>query len=210
MAMSREVHVTDFVEKLRLREKAEEDRYFAQRDRELIAARRWRRRLAALRSGGQTGVDRGALDAALAMGAATGLVVRGWCPRGRLAEDGVVPARYPLTETPDADSSQRTEWNVRDADATLVLCRGMPAGGTAATVAAARRLGRPLLLLDPAARDAAARIRAWLAEQNVQELNVAGPRESQAPGIGAQVERLLREVLAAAARAPAAAREHRG
>ena len=68
-------------------------------------------------SGGQTGVDRAALDVAIALGFAHG----GWCPAGRLAEDGPIDARYPLRETPSADPSQRTEWNVRDSDATLVL-----------------------------------------------------------------------------------------
>ena len=68
-------------------------------------------------SGGQTGVDRAALDVARELSLACG----GWCPRGRRAEDGAIPARYPLVETPRAAYPQRTEWNVRDSDATLVL-----------------------------------------------------------------------------------------
>ena len=73
--------------------------------------------IAKLISGGQTGVDRAALDAALA----AGLPIGGWCPKGRLAEDGVIPLRYPLQETPSQQYAQRTRWNVRDADGTLIL-----------------------------------------------------------------------------------------
>ena len=143
-------------------------------------------------SGGQTGVDRAALDVALELGIACG----GWCPRGRHAEDGRIPDRYPLCETPAADYAQRTEWNVRDADATLVLHRGALRGGTALTVALARRLGKPLVSVDLEAATDAAQVRAWLAGQQVSVLNVAGPRESQAPGIGEQAGALLRRVLA--------------
>jgi hypothetical protein len=146
-------------------------------------------------SGGQTGVDRAALDVALALGIACG----GWCPRGRLAEGGRIPDRYPLRETPSREYSQRTQWNVRDADATLVLYRDRLSGGTALTVALARRLGRPRLTVDLAVAPDPAAIRAWLAESNVAVLNVAGPRESQAPGIGAQARAILRAVLAACA-----------
>ncbi len=142
-------------------------------------------------SGGQTGVDRAALDVALELGIPCG----GWCPRGRLAEDGRIADRYPLDETPTPDYVQRTEWNVRDADATLVLHRGRLRGGTALTVALARRRGRPCLTVDLAAAADVEAIRAWLIEQRVSVLNVAGPRESQAPGIGAQARSLLREVL---------------
>src|SRR5512134_3746342 len=95
-------------------------------------------------SGGQTGVDRAALDAALALGLPCG----GWCPRGRRAEDGAIPLHYPLRETPTARYPQRTEWNVRDSDGTLILTRGRPRGGTAYTISVARRLGRPLLVVD--------------------------------------------------------------
>jgi hypothetical protein len=195
--------VSDFPERLRLKEKADEDLYFARRDRELIAAlRRRRRALIALRSGGQTGVDRGALDAALALSAKQGLVVGGWCPRGRRAEDGVIDARYPLTETPSADPAQRTEWNVRDADATLILSRCPLAGGTALTAALADRLGKPLLCIDPSAPDALTRVDEWLRANSVRELNVAGPRESQAPGIAAETRALISRLLTPAANDP--------
>jgi len=143
-------------------------------------------------SGGQTGVDRAALDVALELGIPCG----GWCPRGRAAEDGRIPERYPLVETPSHGYAQRTEWNVRDADATLVLHRGRVRGGTALTVAVARRLDRPCLTVDLAARPDPAEVAAWLEEHRVVALDVAGPRESQAPGIGARARALLRAVLA--------------
>src|SRR5919108_3104860 len=102
-------------------------------------------------SGGQTGVDRAALDAAAEVGLRTG----GWCPRGRRAEDGALAALYTLRETPSRGYAQRTEWNVRDSDATLVLCRGAPRGGTALTLRVAKRCGRPVLVVDPSGGDGA-------------------------------------------------------
>jgi len=144
-------------------------------------------------SGGQTGVDRAALAVALARGLDCG----GWCPRGRRAEDGAIDARFPLRETPSRDYAERTEWNVRDADATLILTRGAPRGGTAFTIECARALGRPHRLVDLAADPDAAAVRGWLAELGVRVLNVAGPRESQQPGIGELARHFLEEVLPA-------------
>lgn len=133
-------------------------------------------------SGGQTGVDRAALDAALALGIDRG----GWCPKGRKAEDGAVPAAYPLTETESGDYDERTELNVRDSDATLVLKRGELEGGTRLTAALAEAMGRPCLVVDlDAAPDAAAAhaVADWLERTRPRVLNVAGPRESARPGI---------------------------
>ena len=185
--------MSDFIDKLRLKEQADEDQYFARRDRELIAALRARRGLPLRRivSGGQTGVDRAALDAARA----AGIPIGGWCPHGRRAEDGSIPDRYPLRETPSADPAQRTEWNIRDSDGTLILHRGLLAGGTALTAALARRYGRSLLALDLDAAPDPAVIAAWLAGQGIDVLNVAGPRESEAPGIGAAALELLAPLL---------------
>ena len=146
-------------------------------------------------SGGQTGVDRAALDAALACG----LPVGGWCPAGRWAEDGPVPDRYPLLETPEADPAQRTRWNVRDSDATLALVRGEPRGGTALAAECARRLARPLLVVDLDAAPAPAQIASWLAREGVRVLHVAGPRESEAPGVARAAGALLRRVFASRA-----------
>ena len=142
-------------------------------------------------SGGQTGVDRAALDAALELGVPCG----GWCPKGRRAEDGPLDARYPLMETPSAEYGQRTEWNVRDADGTLVLARGELTGGTAQTVALAAQMGKPHLVLDLAAQPDAAAALAWADAFRVEVLNVAGPRESTRPGIYAQAAQFLRAVF---------------
>ena len=142
-------------------------------------------------SGGQTGVDRAALDAAIALGIPCG----GWCPRGRKAEDGWIDPRYPLRETPSSDYPERTEWNVRDSDGTLVLTRGRPSGGTALTIALARRHRRPLLVLDLAQDPDPARLKEWAEARAVSVLNVAGPREGQQPGIQDEARDFLEEAL---------------
>ena len=142
-------------------------------------------------SGGQTGADRGALDAALAAGVPCG----GWCPRGRRAEDGTIPERYPLRETPAAEYPQRTGWNVRDSDGTAILHHGRIDRGTALTERLARRQGRPVLLLDVRAAQPA-ELAAWIARENITRLNVAGPRESRAAGLQAAVAAFLREAFA--------------
>jgi hypothetical protein len=145
-------------------------------------------------SGGQTGVDRAALDAARSLGIPCG----GWCPRGRWSESGPIPPHYPLSETPSADPAQRTEWNVRDADATLIIAPGPLTGGTSLTQRIARRLGRPVLVVEPGRPPPAAEIVAWLRGHGVRTLNVAGPRESGSPGIGEAAGMILRSVLASA------------
>ncbi len=146
-------------------------------------------------SGGQTGPDRAALDVALRLGIGYG----GWCPRGGAAEDlprapGLL-ARYPaLRETPARDPAVRTAWNVRDSDATLVLRPdGCASQGTDLTTRAARDLGRPLLVTTP---DSVAEIARWLAGFGPDlVLNVAGPRESEAPGLYAAARATLLAVL---------------
>ncbi len=139
-------------------------------------------------SGGQTGVDRAALDAAIELGIPHG----GWCPRGRLAEDGRIPARYGLRESESPEYPVRTEQNVLDADATLILCRGEPAGGTRLTRWLAERQGRPCLVVDLDRPPEWPAIRRWLQEHGVAILNIAGPRESQAPGITQQAREFLK------------------
>jgi hypothetical protein len=146
-------------------------------------------------SGGQTGADRAALDVALERG----LRVGGWVPRGRLAEDGAIPARYPgLLETDSADPALRTALNVRDSDATLVVSHGGLTGGSLLAFEEALRLGRPALHLDLAAVSqsaAAARLRGWLGALVPRTLNVAGPRASEDPAIERAVAALLRAAL---------------
>ena len=142
-------------------------------------------------SGGQTGVDRAALDAAQALGLPCG----GWCPRGRLAEDGPIDPAYALVETPSADYAQRTEWNVRDSDGTLVLVRGRATGGTALTIALARQQGKPLLVLDLTRGPSPDEVSQWIEAGGITVLNVAGPRESQRPGIGMEARAFLERLL---------------
>ena len=132
-------------------------------------------------SGGQTGVDRAALDAARAAGVPIG----GWVPRGRWAEDGRVPETYrDLRETDSADPAQRTRRNVEDSDGTLLVSHGPLAGGSELTRSVARALDRPCLWLDLdtlAADDAVARALTWLSCHQIRTLNVAGPRASEDP-----------------------------
>jgi hypothetical protein len=155
-----------------------------QRPLELFANRRWlplTESAPGLRivSGGQTGADRAALDAALAVG----LPVGGWCPLGRRAEDGEIPARYPLLETASPQYPVRTRMNVHDADATLIVTLGVLDSGSRLTARIARRAGKPCLVVQLDAADALERARAWLEEVKPQVLNVAGPRGSKQPGI---------------------------
>lgn len=153
-------------------------------------------------SGGQTGVDQAALCAAQKAGLECG----GWCPPGRLCESGIIPAHFPLKETPaerspdapDVPRSQRTEWNVRDSDATLIFqpAHGVDQDpGTEWTARWASRYGRPLLVCDPSDPAAADRITQWLRSLPVETLNVAGPSERTAPGLGNQTCRLLKKVI---------------
>jgi hypothetical protein len=158
-------------------------------------------------SGGQTGVDQAALRAAQTCGLDCG----GWCPPGRLCESGTIPSIFPLEETPEERSaeapdiprSQRTEWNVRDSDATLILRPKLydeQDMGTDWTIRCAARYGRPLLVCDPADPMAPSIITQWLREKPVRTLNVAGPSESSCPGIGDRVYSLLRSILSSGAK----------
>lgn len=133
-------------------------------------------------SGGQTGVDRAALDAAIACNFEYG----GWIPKGRLAEDGPIPFSYVLNETPLADSRQRTEWNVRDSDATLIISTLPLTGGTKFTETCAEKHNKPILQIDHKsvfAHSINTKIIDWLIKNDVTILNIAGPRESEDIGI---------------------------
>ncbi len=142
-------------------------------------------------SGGQTGVDRAALDAAMALG----LPVGGWCPKGRRAEDGVIDPRYPLIETPDEQHAQRTAWNVRDSDGTLVLLFDKPSPGTNVTIEEANALGKALLLVDLTTNPEEMEVLGWLEANGILVLNVAGPRESEALGIYEAARAFLDDVF---------------
>jgi len=155
-------------------------------------------------SGGQSGVDRAALDVALALGIPYG----GWCPSGGWAEDCPEPpgalAEYPqLAETPSADPAQRTEWNVRDADACLIIA---DAGGpevSAGTVLAgelAHRYRKPLFVMKLGNADAARQAALWLRVQQARhgaglKLAIGGPRESEAPGIYQRARVFIAELM---------------
>ncbi len=143
-------------------------------------------------SGGQTGADRAALDAAIELGITCG----GWCPKGRASEQGPIPDQYPLIETPLADPAQRTEWNVRDSDATLIIAQGKLTGGAALTQRVARSLEKPCLVIDPTEATSAETARAWLNERMVRTLNVAGPRASTDSQIYELARQLLSKALA--------------
>jgi hypothetical protein len=142
-------------------------------------------------SGGQTGVDRATLDAALTLGIRCG----GWCPKGRKAEDGPIPERYPLQETDSTSYPVRTEMNVRDSDGTLILTWGKPTGGSALTVRLARRHKKPSLVIDLQQSADPSSFRNWLEKKQIGVLNVAGPRESEYPGIYRLAFRFLLNAL---------------
>ena len=148
-------------------------------------------------SGGQTGVDRAALDVARELGLPYG----GFIPKGRRTEDGTLPDEYVgMTESESSIFAVRTRENVARADATLILARGSPDGGTLLTRLTAQAKEKPLLVLDLLEVDpdeAARRILAWLSGLAAGTLNVAGPRESRQPGIYGETRALLETVLGA-------------
>ena len=157
-------------------------------------------------SGGQTGIDRAALDAAIEMGVEYG----GWCPKGGWAEDFRKPpgllARYPLLrETPSAEPIQRTEWNVRDADRLMILIDASGIGVSKGTLAArdfALALGKPHSMIDLDAGDALAQALACAGKDasDASSIGIAGPRESEVSGIYAKARPFLCAVLARLAR----------
>lgn len=146
-------------------------------------------------SGGQTGADRAAFDVALELG----IEIGGWVPRGRLAEDGRVPARYVgLRECDSKAYDVRTERNVRDSDATLIMAFGPPLGGTALTEKFAKGHHKPQLTVDlsrSSPEECAMRVRQWLALECPRVLNVAGPRLSEEPRIVPAVSKVLRRAI---------------
>ncbi|HIE96059.1 MAG TPA: molybdenum cofactor carrier [Planctomycetes bacterium] len=159
-------------------------------------------------SGGQTGVDRAALDAGLAAGIAIG----GWCPRGRRSEAGLIPAHYPLQETGARNYAVRTAWNVRDSDGTLVIVLDEISSGTKLTLEAARSQGKPvkvvhlrptdtpgLFTTDHSLSDQVESVVEWLRVGTIRVLNVAGPRGSSHEDIYSEALKfmslLLKQIL---------------
>ncbi len=130
-------------------------------------------------SGGQTGADLGGLDWAIANGVAHG----GWCPKGRRSEDGMIDQRYQLVETPSRTYLERTKWNVRDSDATVIFSLSDElTGGSKRTAQFADELGKPRIHIRPGVHPRY--LARFLSSKNIITLNVAGSRESNAPGIG--------------------------
>ena len=123
----------------------------------------------------------------------------GGCPKGRRAEDGRIPDRYPLTETPERDYQTRTRRNVEDSDGTLILNLGKLDGGTALTIKFARQIGKPCLMVALEEGIEPATFQAWLNPHHITVLNVAGPRESKRPGVYAAATRCLEVLLRVAA-----------
>ncbi len=148
-------------------------------------------------SGGQTGVDRGGLDAALDAGFGCG----GWCPAGRLAEDGPIPERYVMTELAGSGYEKRTRQNVLDSDGTAILYFGLLEGGTLQTRDYCVTHGKPVEAVDATRAspdEAAARIGAFIARHRIEVLNVAGPRASKQPAAHDYARETIARVIAAA------------
>lgn len=144
-------------------------------------------------SGGQTGADRAGLDIALANTVPHG----GWCPKGRKAEDGTIDAKYDLTETPSANYLQRTEWNVRDTDGTIVFTLAKEiTGGSLRTVEFAREHNKPCLHVSKAdCEPPESNVKQFIKHHDIMLLNIAGSRESKEPGINEWVHQVLNRAL---------------
>jgi hypothetical protein len=141
-------------------------------------------------SGGQTGVDRAALDAALELNMECG----GWCPKGRRAEDGPIPSKYPLQETKTDKYPERTIKNIFEADGTLIFTLGPPDRGTKLTLSMAAKMKKPHHVVDLSSPDAAG-ISDWITKNKIAILNIAGPRESSKPGVYLTTRTILLPIL---------------
>ena len=155
-------------------------------------------------SGGQTGVDRAALDAALEADVPIG----GWCPRGRRSEAGLIPREYPLQETEARSYAVRTEWNVRDSDGTLILTMGEISSGTRLTLNFARQLLKPVKVvhLQPdsgqslfsdqnSLNEQMESVVEWLIAHRICILNVAGPRGSSHKDVYGEAKAFIEQLL---------------
>ena len=152
-------------------------------------------------SGGQTGVDQAALNVAISLNFECG----GWCPPGRICDNGKIPDLFPLNETPverseaasDVPRSLRSEWNVRDSDATLIIkpSKLKKDKGTNWTLQCTETYKKPCLVTDPFRDDAIGKIKKWLNLHSVKTLNIAGPGEKVCPGIGIQTYKQLLKIF---------------
>jgi len=144
-------------------------------------------------SGGQTGVDRAALDFALTHGIHCG----GYCPKGRKSEDGTIPEKYPLTETQSDNYPERTELNVKTGDGTLILIAGDPDRGTQLTIDLCKRYNKPCLVIDLNDEKDRVDIKLWIEKNKIGTMNIAGNRESISPGIQEKAYRFLLMIFVA-------------
>jgi len=142
-------------------------------------------------SGGQTGVDRAALDVALELGISCG----GFCPKGIKSEGGTIPEKYPLTETQTDHYPERTELNVKAGDGTLILIADKADRGTQLTIDLCKRHNKPCLVVNLNDEKAHVDVISWLEKNNILVLNIAGNRESISPGIHEKAYRFLLETL---------------
>lgn len=141
-------------------------------------------------SGGQTGVDRAALDFAILRDIPHG----GWCPLGRRAEDGVISSTYNLEELPTIDYADRTRKNIIDSDGTLVIYRNRLQGGSLMTRQYAERIEKPVLAVRLPQKNAERKIYEWILDNDILHLNIAGPRSSKDPKVYAATLQLLDRV----------------
>lgn len=145
-------------------------------------------------SGGQTGVDQSALDAAIELNFPHG----GWCPKGRICETGTIPTRFQLIESSTSEYPERTKLNIQDSDGTLILAPKLPLtpkNGTYMTFELAQELNKPVYLLDLSEKENISDMVEWVVKNRIQVLNVAGPRESNSPGVYARCLKLLSTFL---------------
>lgn len=145
-------------------------------------------------SGGQTGVDRAGLDAAIELGIEHG----GYAPKGRKAEDGQIPAIYNMEELTKGGFPTRTKKNIESSDGTVIFCQGKPSTGTKLTVDHSEAIQKPFLVVDLDAvitPTAIRMIQDWVAKENIQILNVAGPRQSKAPMVAMMAKKILLTAL---------------
>ncbi len=147
-------------------------------------------------SGGQTGVDMGALDFALEKGIDCG----GWCPKGRICETGVIPEKYPVKETDSRDYPRRTEKNILDSDGTLILTgNNITDNGTILTIKLCKKYKKPHLFIEMTEDidSVKADFEKWFKGNNIKVLNVAGCRESRCPGIQVKTKDILKLIILA-------------
>ena len=140
-------------------------------------------------SGGQTGVDQGALDYALENSVPCG----GWCPKGRLCENGKIPEKYPVRECESKEYPYRTEKNVIDSDGTLIIIKNSADRGTGLTKRLCEKHNKPIIIIDIIGShgDQRESIQEWINTNNISVLNIAGNRESFSEGIQEKTKDLL-------------------